>query len=273
MKIKTCGKTTLLTVSLALCSGYAWAAATASDSAVNYAPSSWGSFSPPNEGTGFGNWSISGGGGGSYGTYLDQASYNDGDGVVDSGYGWGTYANGASSAYIDLTRPFTTDGNGNTSLVNNLFSVGIGSDGIGNAGQSMGINIGSAFSLEYAGGDGDNMSLSVDGGSYNPLTGVNYADLNGGLLVSLEVTGPANSMNESYELTIQPFAGGTPYYTTMGTFDSADYNTASFTFWDDNTSNNQYFNDLNIVAVPEPSTWAILGMSGLSGLMLFRRRK
>ena len=276
MKNKTCGKIAVLAASLLLVSCSAWGAATASDTASNYAPSSWGSFTPANLGTGFGGWFISGSGA-SYGTYLSQTSYGDGDGVLYNGYGWGTYANGSSSTEITIGRQFSNSADGISNLVNQTLSFGLSSVGIGGSGQSLGVDVGGAFGLEYAGGGGDNMSLSIDGGTYNPI-GVNFSDLNGGLLVSLAVSGPANSPTENYTLTIQAFnggAGGTTYYSTSGTYNAQVYGTSDLVLMDDDTTGNGYFNNLNISpeAVPEPSSLSIMAMSGLGALLMFRRRK
>jgi hypothetical protein len=248
-----------------------FAAETASDTAANYV-GSW-STSPANNGTGFGAWSSSFNNASPpySGTYLDQTSYGNSDGVLSSGYAWGTYANSGATAYVDMTRAFNTDGS-SASLVNQVFSVGLGSGGIGGSGSSMVASVGTAFALSYAGGGADNMLLSVDGGAANPIA-VDFAQLGAGLDVALTVTGPVNSSAEGYSLVISPFAGGSPIYSTSGTFDASSFNTSSFTFADNNTSNDQFFNNLSITPVPEPSSLALLATSGLGAMMMFRRRK
>lgn len=183
---------------------------------------------------------------------------------------WGVYANGGSgNGFIDLTRAFNTGG-GSASLVNQTFSVAFNSSGIGGTGQSIGLGVGTAFSLGYAGGGPDNMTLSVDGGAANPIS-VNYAALAAGINLALTVTGPVNSTSEGYSLVISPFAGGPAIYSASGTFDSSAFNTSSFTLAVNNTSANQYFNNLSIV--PEPSSMVMLGFAGLSSLLAIRRRK
>jgi hypothetical protein len=135
--------------------------------------------------------------------------------------------------------------------------------------------VGTAFSFAYDGTlAGDNMLLSVDGGSAI-TTPVNFAELGSGLLVSLTVSGAVNSPTEGYTFTVSPFAGGSPLYTTSGTFDSSAFNTSAFTYVDSNTTGNGYFNGLNITpeATPEPSTMALAGLSGAAMLFGFRRRK
>jgi hypothetical protein len=259
-------KSSAIIVALGLSSGMAFAAGTANDTASNYAPSSW-STTPPNLGSGFGAWNIiASPNGGFAGTYL-----NSGGAVASGGYSWGVYANGNSGANIDLTRAFNTGG-GSASLVNQTFSVAFNSSGIGNAGQSAYLSVGSAFSLGYAGGGSDNMLLSVDGGAANAIA-VNFAQMAAGINFALTVTGPADSSGEGYSLSISPFAGGSPIYSTSGTFDGSAYNTSSFTLAVNNTSNNQYFNNLSITSVPEPSTLALAGLSGFLTLLALRRRK
>jgi hypothetical protein len=269
---------TLKTLAIALAMGLsvsgAFAAGTASDTAANYA-STWGT-TPPNMGSGFGVWNnnaINNNSPPYAGTYLDQTSYNNPDGVLSGTYAWGTYANGGSGdGAFSLSRPFTAGASGSTSLFNQTFSIGIGSGGIGGTGSGISLNIGTAFTLSYLGGGADNMWLSVGGGSPTALP-VNFSNLNGGLLVALSVSGSLNSATEGYTLTLSPFAGGSAFYSGGGTFDSSSYDTSSFTFIDSNTTDNQYVNNpsISLEVVPEPSTVA-LSLSGLAMLLAFRRR-
>ncbi len=210
------------------------------------------------------NWQVAG-------TFLDLASYSNPDTVLTGGSAWGAYANGAANAFIDISRAFNTDGS-SASLNNQTFSVAFNSSGIGGTGQSIGLGVGTAFSLGYAGGGADNMTLSVDGGAANPVS-VNYAQMAAGINVALTVTGPLNSATEGYSLVISPFAGGPALYTGTGTFDSSAYDTSSFMLAVNNTANNQYFNNLSISAVPEPTSMVMLGFAGLTTLLTIRRRK
>lgn len=260
-------KSSAMIVALGLSAGMALAAGTANDTASNYAPSSW-STTPANLGSGFGAWTITDNNANPpyASTYL-----NSGGAVASGGYSWGAYANGASDAFVDLTRAFNTGG-GSASLVNQTFSVAFSSGGIGGTGQSAYLSVGSAFSLGYAGGGSDNMLLSVDGGAANAIA-VNFSQMAAGINIALTVTGPADSSGEGYSLSISPFAGGSPIYSTSGTFDGSVYNTSSFTLAVNNTSNDQFFNNLSITAVPEPSTLALAGLSGFLTLLALRRRK
>jgi len=255
---------------LGLTAGVAFASANASDTSANYS-GGWSTSTSPNLGSGFGAWSFSsndGGGSAPYaGTYLDLSSYGNPDTVLTGGSSWGVYANGAANAFINITRAF----NGG-SLVNQTFSAAFNSSGIGGTGQSIGLSVGSAFNLQYAGGGADNMTLSVGGGPASAIS-VTYAQLAAGINLALNVTGPANSATEGYQLVISPFAGGPALYSGSGTFDSSAFNTASFTLSAINTANNQYFNNLSITAVPEPSSVMILGFAGLTTLWATRRRK
>jgi hypothetical protein len=270
-------KTSAIVAVLGLSASGAFAAATASDSAPNY--TSWNDVTSPNLGSGFGAWTIVDNNANPpyAGTYLDLASYNNAGSVNGGLSAWGMYANGGSgNAFIDITRAFSPGGSGSANLFNQTFSFAIGSGGVGGAGQSISANIGTAFSLGYAGGGSDNFTLSVDGGAANYLSpAVNQTAFTAGLTVSLQVTGALNSTSEGYALVISPFAGGPALYSTSGTFNSSAYTTSSFTFADNNTANNSYLNDLNITAesVPEPASMAMLGFAGLTTLLAIRRRK
>jgi hypothetical protein len=264
---------TVKTLAVALATGLSasgvFAAAPAWDTAANYV-GTW-SATPANLGGGFGAWNnqaINNTSPPYAGTYLDQTSYNNSDGVLSAGYAWGTYANGApGNGEFILSRPFTTSG-GTASLLNQTFSIGIGSKTLTSG--SIALNIGTAFTLGYTGGGPDNFTLSVDGGAASVVP-VNFAQLNAGLLVALSVSGPLNSTSESYTLVISPFAGGSPLYTTSGTFDSSAYNTSDFAFADLNTSGDQFVN--NPIVTPEPSTLALFGLPGLATMLVVRRRK
>ncbi len=158
-------KTLAIALAMGLTASGAFAAATASDTAANYT-ATWGT-SPPNSGSGFGAWAnqaLNNSGPPYVGTYMDQTSYGNPDGVLSSGYAWGTYANGGSgNGQFILARGFLPGLSGSSSLFNHTFSIWLGSGGIGGVGSSIGVNIGSAFSLSYLGGGPDNFTLSVDG--------------------------------------------------------------------------------------------------------------
>jgi hypothetical protein len=256
------------------CSLSAFGAAAASDTAANYA-SSW-SATPANLGTGFGAWAnqvINNSQPPYVGTYLDQSSYGNPDGVLSAGYAWGTYANGSpGTGEFDLMRPFTAGPSGSTSLQNQTFSIGIGSGGIGGTGSAIQLDIGPSVDLAYSGGGADTMTLGAFGVSYGGI-GVSFTQLKAGLLVSLSVSGPLNSTSEGFTFTISPFAGGSALYTLSGTFDSTAYQTSYVEFQDQNTSNDAFVNNPTITAegtVPEPSSIALLG---LGAMLCLRRRK
>jgi hypothetical protein len=256
---------------LGISGGIGFAAGTASDMASNYNGGGWGT-TPPNNGSGFGAWNISLANANNppyVGTYLDTGSA-----VAIAGNSWGIYANGSpGNGSITLTRPFTAGLSGSTSLYNQTFSFDLASGGVGPSQGLLTALIGNAFSLSYNGAGSDNFLFSVDGGTAVTVP-IGYSSLNAGLAISLAVSGPVSSTSEAYTLTFSPFAGGSPLYSNSGTFDSSSFNTASFAFTDANTTGNSYLNGLNISpeVVPEPSSFALCGISGLAMLRLIRRR-
>ncbi len=107
------------------------------------------------------------------------------------------------------------------------------------------------------------------------MTPVGFSGLGSGLHVSLAVSGGLNSPGEAYTFTVSPFAGGSPLYTMSGTFDGSANDTSFLSYTDSNTTGNGYFNNLNLTveAAPEPSSLALMGLSGLAAVCAFRRRK
>ena len=252
-------KLSAIVVVLDLTGGMAFAAANASDTAANYV-GTW-STNSANLGHGFGAWNnlaLNNNSPPYAGTFLDQTSnIHNSDGVLSAGYAWSTYANGPQPPQYPefiLSRPFTVGAGGTASLFNQTFSIGLGSQSLTSG--SIALDVGAAFSLGYTAGGPDNFTLSVDGGA-GAVVPVTFAQLHAGILVSLTVTGALNSTSEGYTLVISPFAGGSPLYTTSGTFNSADFDTASFSFITIDTSGDQFINNPTIV--PEPSGAAMLG--------------
>lgn len=266
--------TATVAMALGLSSAPVFGAATASDTAANYA-TTWGT-SAPNAGTGFGAWNFTLNNANNppyVGTYLDNSSA-----VTSSGYAWATYANqGDNNGSISITRPFTTGASGSSSLFDQTFSMELSSGGVGNGSggppnSELAVGVGNAFNFSYLGTGGDNFLLSVDGGA--PVTTpVNFSELSQGLIISLTVSGPLNSLSENYTFSVNSVSGDNSLFSQTGTFDSLDYNTSNFNYLDSNTTGNGYFNDLTISAesVPEPST-LVLGAAGVATLLLLRRR-
>jgi len=283
------GKFCTLIAVLGLAGGSASAAMIAHDNAANYS-GGWG-LSAPNLGSGFGPWAsfATNNSGPPYsGTYLDSSSTT----ISTASYSWGTYANSAQPTQIpsvDLVRPFLPAAGGYSdpstlgTLYNQTFSLAMQTYGVGGAGSAFGFSLDTGqgagataspvLTLEYAGGLTDNMTL-IDNDGTNLLAGVplNFADINGGLLVSVAVGSSPDGLNP-YTLTVSPAPGNmafsTPYvYSnyTNGPIQQVD-------MFDDTTDQNGFFNSLGVspeLAVPEPASVGLFG--GLTVLLMNRRR-
>ena len=267
----------LTVLALALSAQTSPAASAAFDTAANYSGGGWG-LTPPNNGTGFGAWSITVDDPAYAGTYLDTSSA-----VASGGYSWGTYAFGdyGSSLLptIFLTRPFTAGPSGSANLYNQTFSMDMSSDAVGIG--TFAVYFGSLFSLSYnAYNAPDNMFLVDSSNDVIPTTGpisvytsINFSELNAGINISVAVSGPLVGI-DTFTLTVSPVSGGSPLYTYSNNYDASTQDSSYVIVEDSNTTGNGYFNNLNITPelVPEPPALGLLAV-GMFGLTLLRRRQ
>ena len=261
----------------------------ASDGGANYISPGWG-VSAPNEGSGFGPWAnfVTNGTNPPYaGTYLDLQSYNNSPNIEATGADWGTYANsGPPTPSVDLVRPFLPASGGYSdpstlgTLYNQTFSVAMASNGIGNAGQALGISLDigqgdaavntPALTIEYAGGNTDNMTLIDNNGTDNTAVPIDYNNLTNGILISVTVGANPDGLNP-YTVTISPLPGNTTFSTPVVLTGSEAGPLQQVDMFDLNTAGNGFFNSLAISpeAVPEPASICVLGGAAL---LLARRR-
>lgn len=285
-------KTWALLAILGFAPGLASAAMVAADNGANYISSGW-SLSAPNQGSGFGNWAsfVTNNNNPPYaGTYLDMPSYNDSTpNISATGADWGTYANTPPpSPEVDLVRPFLPAAGGYSdpsslgTLYNQTFSVAIASDGIGNAGQALGVSLDigqgagavadSALTIEYAGGNTDNMTLIDNNGTDNTAVPIDYNNLTNGIMISVQVGSNPDGLNP-YTVTISPLPGNTTFTTPVVLTGSENGPLQQVDMFDLNTAGNGFFNSLAITpeAVPEPASMGLIG--GIGMFLMARRRK
>jgi hypothetical protein len=220
------------------------------------------------------------------GTYLSTGSA-----VNSAGYAWGTYANGTGdNGNVHLFRPFTPAGGGYNdpsglgTLYNQTFSVSMSSDAVGNGsggppGSAFGFQLATGQNFDTASTDlylvyrgtslSDNMYIWDNVTDTETAVPVTFAELNAGITVSVAVGNNPDGLNP-YTLTVSPFSGGSPYATVTGDENGPMQSVDLFDF---NTAGNGYFNNLNISSeIPEPSSLALFGLSGVAMLLRLRRR-
>jgi hypothetical protein len=223
-----------------------------------------------NGGTGFGAWSLTAtsGDGGQNGFFMGSSSANAGgsSGNIDTaGVSWGMYANSGQTA--SAIRPLT----GGSLLVGQTITLSI-DNGFVNSGASEGFGIqtsGGVNRMEffYSGGGSGNYTLS-DGSAGTPHdTGIGFTGNGLSLAFTLTTT-------DTYSLAVTPNGGSTSMFT--GTLSGvAGTGIDQLRFFDFNGgngtgSNGDFF--VNLLTVPEPSTWAA-GILTLPALLLLRRRR
>lgn len=259
-------------LTLAASASLSFGAQNASDNAGNY--SGWGmgnsSGSQASAGTGFGSWNFinTEPNGGFSGEFVG-AGYNNG-GTINSGNGnaFGFYANSAASDESQAIAPFI----GNLSA-GQTFSVQGMVDNIGDQGGEIGLDLqdntsANIFSTYFVGGLND-WFINVGG---------NQVDTGLGFTKSPLTFSFTQGAGNTWSFTISALGGSSETLTSASTGDLLTSSTISQVDLfnqngadNGNQNDNSYFN--NLVIVPEPSSLVILGMSGLSAMFMFRRRK
>ncbi len=238
------------TVAAALTSGAF--ALTASDNSTNYS-GVWTNGS--DLGTGFGAWNLSAtGSGGRYigGTGLGASSF-------------GIFAGGGAGNSSTANRPFDT-----AMAIGDIFTVRIGYTSVTNAGE-IGMNLFATnsfrFGLKFTGG-GTNWQLNDGGSWFN--TGIPWAGGSPGTTLNVSFTRRAGN---SYDIVLGQGANnytGTNFTATSGFM---DVDRVQFYSSAQGSGQNVGFDNLSVV--PEPSTYALLGLGALAlgGYAARRRRR
>lgn len=221
----------------------------ASDNSSNYT----GTFIGLNQGTGFNAWTGSGTGGG--------GNYIGGSGLSASS--WAIYAGGQSGNSYQATRPFSSAMN-----VGDTFSVQLGYTGVTSGGE-IGLNLfsGSSFRLGFKFQGGGSNWLLNDGGSDFSST-LSWAGGNPGTTINFSFIRNAGN---GYGLNISQ--GAQSFVNSSMTASSGVMSIDSVQFYTSaqGSGENVGFNNLSVV--PEPSTYALLGLGAAFGLWQIRRRK
>lgn len=243
------------------------------DNAGNYTS---GNLNGQNLGSGFNAWSVVDNNNGTdvfAGTYISTNVTQNGRQSIGSGSPaqvFGLYANTTTNvtAFVDLRRTFA---GGASMIAGDSFSwQGSWSWNSGNRGFSL-YSDGTSYSseilnLNHSGGNALTYSIGTNSGTaladiYNVAFTVNMTFLGGtNNSLQLQLSGGTNTaFNQTFSL------GGTPN-SFKWYFSGAPDNSGNY---------EPNINNLTTTAVPEPSTYALLGLSaaGMAGYVIRRRRR
>ena len=228
-------------------------ASVASDnaSAANYPGGTWTTGS--NGGTGFGSWTLTSTPAGGF-----SGSFIGGTAVGNPAFG--LYSGGNAAATVTARRPFT--GGGLTA--GQSFGVTIGNTPTVNTGGQLGLSLMSGGTARW--------TLKFVGGGANWLLNDGGSDFS---------SGQAYAANTSLALTFT-YNGGNSYSYTFGTGSGNNFtagvdlsNLDGVQFFSVNQGNDQNIGINNLSVVPEPSTYALLGIAvlGFAAHLARRRRR
>ena len=238
-------KISLGIVTLALSALIAQASSPASDNAANYGTTAnWTTGS--NLGTGFGPWTLTDGDGGHY--------------IGGTGLGGNTFGlfNTFTTTTTDAVRPFT-----GVLVAGDTFSVNLGFTPFSGGAVGLNLRSGTNSVITLFNNGAGNWQLNDGGSDFSagvaatPNTPYSFSfTYNGGNSYSFTLTGSPGGTN---------FTSSNPALATVDNVRFFDFNQGP--------GANFGFDNLAIVAVPEPTSLAFLASSGLLGLGVFLRRR
>ena len=246
-----------LIIALALALAPLAVAQIATDNASNYGGANPAWTSSSNQGTGFGAWNLYTdiSGGGSAGFFLASSSAQGFGDVNTGGQAFGMFGNPSGNNYSNAERAF-----------------------------SASLGVGQAFSMDLAiAYRNGSKGVVLFAGGFNPVNEIwNFNVASDEYRAGGVVQSWAYSQTSVFHLTATQTSAtnvkidlvrGSDSYTTNITVATALSGFRSYVgSTDAGDLNNLFTNNLSIVAVPEPSTFTLLGL-GLVALALRRKRK
>ena len=213
-----------------------------------------------NAGFGFGAWSISTSGGGSKGAFIGNPTAGGIGGMSTESFG--LFANGGDSPSITGSRSVSS-----ALAVGQTFSFQWGLNFDSGAGGNKGFN--------FRAGTNQFINLNMGSSANVTLNGANVLTAYGTNSFYVGITRLDSSTYTVFSTSARNNASGGGFSTNISSALAADNFQIYASSLQSGDAAQPYFNNFSVTAVPEPSTYALLALSGIAfgGYMIRRRRR
>lgn len=213
-----------------------------------------------NAGFGFGAWTISTSGGGFKGAFIGNPSAGGIGGMSTESFGF--FANGGDSPSITGSRSVSS-----ALAVGQTFSFQWGLNFDSGAGGNKGFN--------FRAGTNQFINLNMGSSANVTLNDANVLTAYGTNSFYVGITRLDSSTYTVFSTSARNNASGGGFSTNISSALAADNFQIYASSLQSGDAAQPYFNNFSVTAVPEPSTYALLALSGIAfgGYMIRRRRR